>query len=97
MKHIRYISDNFYLRMDKELDAFDLFVDDIISSEENLLKGELDFLLMQYLFESLDLDNLNVLGKSKAFSLSFSFSEEKRGDNKMRINNPKVLIIINSI
>ena len=64
MKHISYISDNFYLRMDKELDAFDLFVDDIISSEENLLKGELDFLLMQYLFESLDLDNLNVLGKS---------------------------------
>ena len=50
--------------MNKELDAFDLFVDDIISSEENLLKGELDFLLMQYIFESLDLDNLNDLGKS---------------------------------
>ena len=64
MKHISYISDNFYLRMNKELDAFDLFVDDIISSEENLLKGELDFLLMQYIFDSLDLDNLNDLSKS---------------------------------
>ena len=43
--------------MNKELKAFDIFADDIISSEENLLKGELDFLLMQYIFESLELDN----------------------------------------
>ena len=64
MKLISYISDNFYLRMNRELDTFDLFVDDIISSEENLLKGELDFLLMQYIFDSLDLDNLNDLSKS---------------------------------
>ena len=42
--------------MNKELQSFDLFVDDIISSEENLLKGELDLLLMQYIFESLELD-----------------------------------------
>ena len=45
--------------MNKELECFDLFVDDIISSEDNLLKGELDFLLMQYIFDSLELDNLN--------------------------------------
>ena len=45
--------------MSKELDTFDLFVDDIISSDNNLLKGELDLLLMQYIFESLDLNNLN--------------------------------------
>ena len=64
MKHISYISDNFYLKMDKELDSFDLFVDDIISSEENLLKGELDFLLMQHLFESLELDNLKDISES---------------------------------
>ena len=64
MKHISYISDNFYLRMNKELDAFDLFVDDIISSEDNLLKGELDFLLMQYIFESLELDIFNENNKS---------------------------------
>ncbi len=44
--------------MSKELEVFDIFVDDIISSEENLLKSELDFLLMQHIFESLDLDNL---------------------------------------
>ena len=44
--------------MNKKLESFDLFVDDIISSEENLLKGELDFLLMQYIFNSLELDNL---------------------------------------
>ena len=43
--------------MSKELDTFDMFVDDIISSEHNLLKGELDFLLMQFIFESLELDN----------------------------------------
>tara|TARA_B100000212_G_scaffold7292_1_gene5497 strand:- start:203 stop:394 length:192 start_codon:yes stop_codon:yes gene_type:complete len=44
--------------MNKELESFDMFVDDIISSKDNLLKGELDFLLMQYLFDSLELDNL---------------------------------------
>ena len=50
--------------MNRELDAFDLFVDDIISSDDNLLKGELDFLLMQYIFESLDLDNLSKYKES---------------------------------
>ena len=44
--------------MKKELETFDMFVDDILSSDENLLKGELDFLLMQYIFESLELDIL---------------------------------------
>ena len=52
--------------MSKELDAFDLFVDDIISSEDNLLKGELDFLIMQYIFESLELDNFNDNNKSSS-------------------------------
>ena len=50
--------------MSKELEAFDMFVDDIISSEDNLLKGELDYLIMQYIFESLELDNFNVNNKS---------------------------------
>ena len=36
-------------------DTFDDFVDDLLSSDANLLKGELDFLLMQHLFNSLDL------------------------------------------
>ena len=46
--------------MSKELESFDMFVDDIISSEHNLLKCELDYLIMQYIFESLELDNFNV-------------------------------------
>ena len=50
--------------MSKELEAFDIFVDDIILSEDNLLKGELDYLIMQYIFESLELDNFNVKNKS---------------------------------
>jgi len=45
--------------INSELDSFDLFVDDIISSDKNLLKGELDILLMQYLFNSLELESLN--------------------------------------
>tara|TARA_Y100001978_G_scaffold170773_1_gene160258 strand:- start:158 stop:349 length:192 start_codon:yes stop_codon:yes gene_type:complete len=49
--------------MYKELESFDLFVDDIIASEDNLLKGELDFLLMQYIFESLELDNFKNYDK----------------------------------
>ncbi len=43
--------------MNKELEAFEMFVDDIISSEDNLLKCELDFLLMQHIFDSLELEN----------------------------------------
>ena len=57
----------FYLRMSRELEAFDMFVDDIISSEDNLLKGELDFLLMQHVFDSLELDNLKDYNKSLNF------------------------------
>ena len=40
-------------------DTFDDFVDDLLSSDVNLLKGELDFLLMQHLFNSLDLERIN--------------------------------------
>ena len=36
-------------------DTFDDFVDDLLASDDDLLKGELDFLLMQYLFNSNDL------------------------------------------
>ena len=40
-------------------DTFDDFVDDLLSSDINLLKGELDFLLMQHLFNSIDLRLIN--------------------------------------
>ena len=42
--------------MNKELVIFNDFVDDLLSSDTDLLKYELDFLLMQYLFKSNDLD-----------------------------------------
>ena len=40
-------------------DTFDDFVDDLLSSDFDLLKGELDFLLMQHLFNSIDLKSIN--------------------------------------
>ena len=40
-------------------DTFDDFVDDLLSSDINLLKGELDFLIMQHLFDSIDLKPIN--------------------------------------
>ena len=40
-------------------DTFDDFVDDLLSSDVNLLNGELDFLLMQDLFNSIDLNRFN--------------------------------------
>ena len=40
-------------------DTFDDFVDDLLSTDVNLLKGELDFLLMQHLFNSIDFKFIN--------------------------------------
>ena len=40
-------------------DTFDDFVDELLSSDINMLKGELDFLLMQHLFNSTDLNCIN--------------------------------------
>ena len=40
-------------------ETFDDFIDDLLSSDFNLLKGELDFLLMQHLFDSIDLKLIN--------------------------------------
>tara|TARA_B100000886_G_C20326874_1_gene450631 strand:+ start:325 stop:498 length:174 start_codon:yes stop_codon:yes gene_type:complete len=42
--------------VDPLLDSFDQFVDDILSSDCDLLKGELDFLIIQHIFQSIDLD-----------------------------------------
>ena len=41
--------------MNPLFDTFEDFVDDLLASDVDLLKGELDFLLMQYLFNSNDL------------------------------------------
>ena len=43
-------------------DTFDVFVDDLLSSDVDLLKGELDLLLMQHLFNSID---LNLIKKTE--------------------------------
>ena len=40
-------------------DTFDDFVDDLLSSDVDLLRGELDFLVMQHLFNSIDLKLVN--------------------------------------
>ena len=40
-------------------DTFDDFVDDLLLTDINLLRGELDFLLMQHLFNSTDLKCIN--------------------------------------
>ena len=48
-------------KMKSDLKTFDYFVDDLLSSNENLLTYELDILLMQYLFNSIDLDPLKEL------------------------------------
>ena len=48
-----------FLIVNRPLDTFDDFVDDLLSSDVNLLKGELDFLLMQDLFNSTNLKFIN--------------------------------------
>ena len=45
--------------MNNNLETFNFFVDDLLYLDDNLLKYELDILLMQYLFNSIDLDSLN--------------------------------------
>ena len=45
--------------MNDDLEIFNYFVDDLLSSEANLLHNELDLLLMQYIFNSIDLGLIN--------------------------------------
>ena len=47
--------------MNDDLEIFNYFVDDLVSSKVNLLHNELDLLLMQYIFNSIDLDLLNEM------------------------------------
>ena len=41
-------------------DTFDYFVEDLLTSDIDLLKGELDFLLFQHIFNSIDLKNIKT-------------------------------------
>ena len=47
--------------MNSDFETFNCFIDDLLSSDAHLLKYELDFLLMQYLFNSIDLESLKDL------------------------------------
>ena len=44
--------------MNSHLETFDDYVDDLLSSDIDLLKSELDFLLFQHIFESIDLETM---------------------------------------
>ena len=50
----------FFKLMSEEIQVFDSFVDDILSEDVDLLKGELDLLIMQHIFNSLELDKLDT-------------------------------------
>ena len=56
--------------MNNDLEIFNYFVDDLISSEVNLLNYELDFLLMQYLFNSIDLEPLKNMDREEEISVA---------------------------
>ena len=56
--------------MNPTLDTFDYFVEDLLVSDINLLNRELDFLLMQHLFNSIDLRVLKTTDFSENDSLA---------------------------
>ena len=56
--------------MNNELETFNYFIDDLLSSEADLLKYELDLLLMQYLFNSIDLKTLNDIDIQEDFIIA---------------------------
>ena len=56
--------------MNNDLEVFDYFVEDLLSSEVNLLNNELDLLLMQYLFNSTDLDSLKNIDIAEVISVA---------------------------
>ena len=53
--------------MNSDLEIFNNFVDDLLSSETDLLKYELDLLLMQYIFQSIDLESLQNIDSPEFF------------------------------
>ena len=56
--------------MNNDLETFNYFVDDLISSEVNLLNNELDLLLMQYFFNSIDLESLKKIDSAEEISVA---------------------------
>ena len=56
--------------MKNDLETFNYFVDDLLSSDADLLKNELDFLLMQYIFNSIDLEILKDIEVTEDISVA---------------------------
>ena len=56
--------------MNNDLETFNYFIDDLLSSEVNLLNNELDLLLMQYLFKSIDLNSLKNMDSEEGISVA---------------------------
>ena len=56
--------------MNNDLEIFNYFVDDLLSSEVYLLNNEIDLLLMQYLFNSIDLDLLKNINSEEEISVA---------------------------
>ena len=56
--------------MNNDLETFNYFVDDLLSMDDNFLKYELDILLMQYLFNSMDLETLKNLDIKEDFNVA---------------------------
>ena len=56
--------------MNCDLEVFNDFVDDLLSSDDNLLKSELDVLLMQYLFQSIDLKPLEKIDSREVYFIA---------------------------
>ena len=53
--------------MNSDLEIFNYFVDDLLLSETDLLKYELDLLLMQYIFQSIDLEKLENIDSQEDY------------------------------
>jgi hypothetical protein len=56
--------------MNNDLETFNYFIDDLLSSEVNLLNNELDLLLMQYLFNSIDLCSLKNMDSEEEINVA---------------------------
>ena len=83
--------------MNNYLDPFYYFVDDLLSSELNLLRNELDRQLMQYLYNSIDLE-LEVFHKKDLglviIDLTMSsYMTVDKVDTTLLMNNQSGLIL----
>ena len=56
--------------MDPHLKNFDQFVDDLLTSDIDILKGELDLLVIQHIFQSIYLEDLNNIEYTNNDSLA---------------------------